>query len=779
VEGIVQGVGFRPFVHTLATALGLAGVVGNDSRGVFVEAEGEEAAVSRFVQALEHEAPPLAVVERISTQVLPPTGARGFVIAMSPAGGERTALVSPDVATCDACLAELADPGDRRYRYAFINCTNCGPRFSIVRDIPYDRAATTMSGFAMCPDCAAEYEDPTNRRFHAQPVCCPACGPTLALVDSGGRLLAGDPAGAGPGTATAPGAPGAGGDPVALAAQLLLDGQVVAVKGLGGYHLAALAADEAAVARLRARKHREDRPFALMAPDLDWARRLGQVSEEEERLLAGWRRPIVLLERRAGGDAGIAPSVAPHNRCLGVMLPYTPLHHLLADQVGQPFVLTSGNLSDEPIAYRDDDARQRLGSVADYFLVHNRPIHTRVDDSVARLWEGAELPLRRSRGYAPMPLHLVTEVPRPVLGCGAQLKATFCLASGHRAFMSHHIGDLENWETMRSYQEGISHLESLFQIEPAVLAHDLHPEYLSTKWAVDRAASDPGLALVAVQHHHAHLASCLADNGEEGPVIGVVFDGLGYGVDGTLWGGEVLVADLVGFDREAHLEPVPMPGGAAAIAEPWRMALSWLEATYGDDLPPGLGVRERWSGPWGAVLDMARRGVNSPLTSSVGRLFDAVSCLCGLRDVVTYEGQAAVELEQAADPTEEGSYPTGLRLGVPVRLVGTDLVRAVVSDLVHRVPVPTVAGRFHNGLADAVADLCAAIGARTGLSTVALSGGVFQNVLLLDRVVGRLRRRGLRVLTHSRVPPNDGGISLGQVAVAGARLASRPGPGPG
>ncbi|HZD66378.1 MAG TPA: carbamoyltransferase HypF [Acidimicrobiales bacterium] len=756
IEGIVQGVGFRPFVHTLATALGLAGTVGNDARGVTVEAEGDEEAVSRFLQVLEHEAPPLAVVEQISTEALPPTGEEGFVIVLSSGEGERHTLVSPDVATCDACLAEVFDPADRRYRYAFTNCTNCGPRFTIVADVPYDRANTTMARFPLCGACAAEYEDPANRRFHAQPVCCPGCGPQLEVLDARGRAIRADP--------------------VAEVVERLTDGQVVAIKGLGGYHLAALASEEAAVARLRSRKHREDKPFAVMAPDLAWAERLGHLDEVHRRLLGGWRRPIVLLARRDGESSEVARSVAPGNRELGVMLPYTPLHHLLAADLRAPFVLTSGNRSDEPIAYRDDEALERLAPIADAFLVHDRAIHTRVDDSVVAVRGGGEVPLRRSRGYAPMPLHLAADIPIPVLGVGAEAKATFCLAAGHRAFVSHHIGDLEGWETLRAYREGIEQFERLFDLHPAVLAHDLHPEYLSTKWAREQAVDDPRLRLMGVQHHHAHLASCLADNGEEGPAIGVVFDGLGYGADGTLWGGEFLVADLVGFDRDGHLETVPMPGGTAAITEPWRMAASWLAAAYGEALPSDLAVRQRHRERWEVVLAMARRGVNSPLTSSVGRLFDAVSAICSVRDQVTYEGQAAVCLEQAADPREPGAYPVGVRREAPVVVQGTDLVRAVVEDLAGGTPVSTVAARFHNGLADAVVAVCEVLRDRTALSTAALSGGVFQNSLLGGRVAGGLRRAGFRVLTHARVPPNDGGIALGQVAVAGGRLAGAQGP---
>jgi len=755
VEGIVQGVGFRPFVHALAGRLGLAGLVGNDAGGVFVEVEGSAETVERFLEALAAEAPPLAVIERVTATPLAPTGTAGFAIAPSRADGERQALVSPDTATCADCLAELDDPADRRHRYPFINCTNCGPRFTIVRDVPYDRPATTMASFAMCPDCAREYHDPADRRFHAQPVCCPACGPSLALVDREGRP--------------------AGGEPLAGGAARLLAGAVVAVKGLGGYHLAADAASEPAVAALRARKHREDKPFAVMVADLAGARALCAVDPAEEAMLASPRRPIVLLARRPSeGRAAVAASVAPQNRSLGVMLPYTPLHHLLLAAVGRPIVLTSGNVSDEPITYLDAEALERLGGIADWFLVHDRPIHVRADDSVVRRFRGRELPLRRSRGFAPQPLGLPWPFPRHVLACGAELKHTFCLAKDGRAFVSHHIGDLENYETFRSFTEGVEHFRRLFAVEPEVVAHDLHPEYLSTKYAVEL----DGVELEGVQHHHAHVAACLADNGEPGPVIGVAFDGLGFGADGTIWGGELLVADLEGFRRAGHLEVVPMPGGAAAIREPWRMAAAWLDAALGGQVPERLAVVGRNLDRWERVVALARSGTASPATSSAGRLFDAVAAILSVRDAVNYEGQAAVELEQLADPGEPGAYPARVAGaggdGAPLRLAGTDLVRSVVEELEAGVAAPLVAARFHNGLAGLTVAACRSLRDATGLETAALSGGVFQNLLLLERTVAGLERAGFRVLVHSRVPPNDGGISLGQAVVAGARGRASP-----
>ncbi len=748
VEGIVQGVGFRPFVYSLATGLGLGGLVGNDVDGVFAEVEGPPTAVREFLSLLERDAPPLARIERVTTTAMAPLGAASFRIVVSGPDGHRRTLVAADTATCADCLRELADPADRRFRYPFINCTNCGPRFTIVRDVPYDRPLTTMAGFTMCALCAAEYHDPADRRFHAQPACCPACGPRLALVDVAGCVLAGEP--------------------LDGAIRLLREGRILAVKGLGGYHLAADAFSEEAVAALRARKHREDKPFAVLAADLAAARRLCAVDDVAAGLLVGQRRPIVLVPRLP--EAGVAASTAPGNRHLGVMLPYTPLHHLLVARMGRPLVLTSGNVSDEPIAYRDDDAVSRLGAIADAFLTHDRAIHIRTDDSVVRAFAGKPMLLRRSRGYVPEPVLVRSGFPRPVLACGAELKNTFCLAKERHAFVSHHIGDLENAETLRSFSEGIEHFRRLFDITPEVVAHDLHPEYLSTKYALDL----PGVRLQGVQHHHAHIASCLADNGFDGPVIGVAFDGTGYGTDGTIWGGEFLIADCASFSRAGHLAPVPLPGGAAAIRQPWRMAAAYLSAPPASsaaalDGLEDLGVWQRNQARWAAIVSMAKHGVNSPLTSSAGRLFDAVAALLGVRDMVNYEGQAAIELEQLADPREQGAYRAGIETAAPFRVQGTDLVGAAVSDLAAGISRQVIAARFHNGVAAMIEAGCLLLRERHGLDTVALSGGVFQNMLLLGRVITRLEARGFRVLTHSRVPCNDGGISLGQAVVAAAR----------
>ncbi len=754
VEGIVQGVGFRPFVYALADRFGVSGHVGNDTDGVFLAAEGPREAVTGLLKALETDAPALAAVERVTVTEHPVRGGTGFRIVPSAGDGPRRTPVSADAATCAACLSELFDPADRRYRYPFLNCTDCGPRFSIVRDVPYDRPNTTMAGFALCAACAAEYHDPADRRFHAQPTCCPACGPRMRLTDAAGRSL--------------------GDDPVRHTAELLRAGAVVAVKGIGGYHLATDATDEAATAALRSRKHRADKPFAVMVPTLDTARALCHVDDLAERLLTGRQAPVVLLERGpdSRGDPttapAVAPSVAPGNRELGLMLPYTPLHHLLLDAVAAPLVLTSGNVSDEPLAYTDDDALARLSGIADAFLTHDRPIHVRTDDSVVRPWRDRALPVRRARGYAPEPIRCGPGFPRPVLACGAEQKNTVCLAHGRRAVCSPHLGDLENHETLRAFTAAIDHLGRLCDLTPAVVAHDLHPDYLSTKYARER----DDVELVGVQHHHAHLAACLADNGVDGPVLGVAFDGTGYGTDGTVWGGEFLLATLTGFERLAHLAPVPMPGGAAAIRHPWRMAAAHLRDA-GDDELRTLPLRRRHDRLWPRVRFLAGTpGPHTPETSSAGRLFDAVAAVLDVRDTVTYEGQAAIELEQRADPTHRGGYPVPTpdppTAGGARTLDGTALLRAVLDDRARGGDLAVVAARFHNTVAALIAATCGELAGAKGVSTVALSGGVFQNRLLLDRTVEALDRKGLTVLTHTRVPCNDGGISLGQAAVAGA-----------
>ena len=739
VEGTVQGVGFRPHVHRLARELALAGWVRNDRRGVVAEVEGEPHAITAFLRRVAADAPPLARVERVLAVDAVATGERGFAITGSAAGGAADALVAPDAASCEDCLRELSDPADRRFRYPFVNCTNCGPRYTIVCGVPYDRPQTTMAGFEMCTTCRAEYDDPADRRFHAQPNACPRCGPRARLLDGGGEEVL------------------HAGDVVAAAATALREGAIVAVKGLGGYHLACLAADAGAVRGLRARKHREDRPFALLAAGLAAARELVELSPEAEALLLSPERPIVLAPRRPG--AAVAEAVAPGHPDLGVMLPYTPLHHLMAGDAGAPLVLTSGNVSDEPIAYRDEDALGRLVGIADLFLVHDRPIHTRVDDSVVR----PGMVLRRSRGHVPRALPLPVAAERHVLACGAELKSTFCLAREERAWLSHHVGDLKNVDTLASYSEGVELLERLFAVVPEVVAHDLHPDYLSTQFALGR----DGVEMIAVQHHHAHLAACLAEHGETGLAVGAIFDGVGLGTDGTVWGGELLAGDLSGFERAGHLWPVRLPGGDRAARQPWRMACAWLTEALGEPPPlPALLAGRVEEDAWRAVSQLARTGLASPVTTSAGRLFDAVAALCGLRTDVTYEGQAAIELEAACDPAERGAYELPVDGGV---MDARALVLAVARDVESGVPAGVVAARFHHALADATAAACASAASERGIGTAVLSGGVFQNRRLLARAAARLRATGLRVLVPERVPANDGGIAYGQAAVAAAR----------
>jgi hydrogenase maturation protein HypF len=706
VTGVVQGVGFRPFVHGLAARHGLGGFVLNDGRGVTIEAEGDGDALDAFVAALREDAPPLARVDAIAATALEPRDERGFWIVASRRGASA-ALVPADAATCDACLRELFDPRDRRYRYPFVNCTECGPRFTIVRGVPYDRPNTTMAAFEMCEDCRREYEDPADRRFHAEPIACPACGPRLSVS-------------------------------LEEAVGLLRSGAVVAVKGLGGWHLACDARSEEAVARLRARKHREQKPFAVMTSD---SGSLVELDAEGERLLRAPERPIVLLRRRP--DAPVADSVAPGNPWLGVMLPYTPLHHLLLHDFGAALVMTSGNRSDEPIAVEDEDAARRLGDIADAFLGHDRPIHRRCEDSVVR----TGFPMRRSRGFAPSGLPLPVEARRPIVAVGAELKSTFCVARGSQAFLSPHLGDLDSEPAYRAFRTDLRLYLDMLGTEPAAVACDMHPDYLSTRWA-----SEQELPLVEVQHHHAHAAACLAEHGEPGPALALVFDGTGYGTDGSLWGGELLHCDLGSFERLAHLEPVPLPGGEAAIREPWRSAGAYLERA-GRPVP-----FEGWP------LVRQSLAVNAPLSSGMGRLFDAVSALLGLRERVTYEGQAAIELEWLADGSE--AEPYGCRVqGGGIR--GSDLVAAVYDDLAAGRPRPEIAAAFHEGVAAAAATACEQAG---GPATVALSGGSFQNLRLLRSVRRRLERLGFRVLSHRLVPPNDGGISYGQAAVAARRM---------
>jgi hydrogenase maturation protein HypF len=757
ITGVVQGVGFRPFVYNLATDLELTGWVLNSSAGVEIEVTGSDAALDEFVERLSSDAPPLARIDTVDVAAVPADTldlpAPGeFVIRHSEARAGDFQPISPDVSICDDCRRELFDPQDRRHRYPFINCTNCGPRFTIIQDIPYDRPQTTMAPFEMCPDCQAEYDDPRDRRFHAQPNACPVCGPRVWFERSGVDLPVDPP------TAEAA---------VQETREALRRGEILAIKGLGGFHLACDATDDRAVARLRERKGRVDKPFALMAFDLEAVERFCHVDQAERELLTSRERPILLLRERA--DSPISRHVAPGNRFLGVMLPYTPLHYLLLDP-GDDFpialVMTSGNYSEEPIATGNAEARQRLGHLADAFLFHDRDIHARCDDSVTRIFDGAELPVRRSRGYAPYPVHLPFSVPQ-LLAVGGELKNTFCLTRDRYAFLSQHIGDMENYETLRFFEQMVEQLERTFRVMPEIVAYDLHPGYLSTKYAL-RLEADDGV-LQPVQHHHAHIAAVMAENGLPGdrPVIGVAFDGTGYGTDGAIWGGEVLVADYTTARRAAHLKYVPLPGGDEAIRRPYRTALAHLWAA-GVDWEPGLPPVDAASDLERSVLrQQLEWEVNTVPTSSVGRLFDAVSALAGVRQRVNYEAQAAIELEMRVDPDIETAY--AFNLGDDGVIDPAPLIRAVVDDVRAGVSASTIAARFHNGLAEVVVDVCRWQREETGIDAVALSGGVFQNVTLLGLVVPRLRDAGFTVYTHRQVPPNDGGIALGQAVVAAAR----------
>ncbi|HYC55526.1 MAG TPA: carbamoyltransferase HypF [Candidatus Binatia bacterium] len=748
VRGIVQGVGFRPFVFALAGRLGVSGFVRNCIDGVLIEVEGEAAAVASFEDLVVSDCPSLARIERMETETLAARGSREFVIADSEGcdrSGERH--YSADVATCDACLEELSARGDRRYGYPFLNCAHCGPRFTILCRPPYDRPNTTMAGFPMCGDCRSEYDDPYARRFHAQAIACPACGPRLVAHDSEGRPLSSSP--------------------ISWCRQLLLSGSVVAVKGLGGFHLACDATSETATQRLRARKHRDDKAFAVMVADLEAARRSCHVSADEAELLSSPRRPIVLLRRRDG--SGIAAAVAPGNPLLGLMLPYTPLHTLLMQEAGRPLVLTSANLCDEPIAYQDLDARRRLRGIADGFLSHDRPIRVRCDDSVARIVRGRPSILRRSRGHAPEPVFLPMSCPRPILALGGHLKNTFAMARSRTVVLSHHLGDLGDWSAFRAFRESVAHYEALFDFEPQLLVRDLHPDYATTRYALERKSRSPDLHIVAVQHHHAHMASCMAENGLAGPVIAVAFDGTGYGSDGTLWGGEFLVGDYRGFRRAAHMRPVRLAGGDQAARQPWRVAVAHLmdcgqepERQFAD-LPGQL---------LGNVRTMIRTGMHSPVTSSVGRLFDAAAALLRVRREVTYEGQAAMELEWlAAAADDEAAFPFGISGDDGAIVVDTrPLFRAMMQGVSNDIPKAQLARRFHTTLADVIASVVARLRHQTGIEDVVLTGGVFQNVLLLEMAERRLEMTGVRVHTHRRVPANDGGLSLGQLAVAAAVL---------
>ena len=762
VEGVVQGVGFRPFVYRLALEAELVGLIGNNTEGVTIEVEGARERIDAFLIRLHAETPPLARIDAVAVRALPVTGESHFRIASSEVHGRVSTGIPADAATCADCLSELLDPTDRRYRYAFLNCTNCGPRFTITRRIPYDRPQTSMAEFPMCAECRSEYDDPMNRRFHAQPNACPVCGPRLWLADARGAEIA-------------------SADPVAECIRRLLTGEIVAMKGIGGFHLSVDATNEAAVERLRQRKHRYGKPLAVMVRDLAAARELCCLSEAEEKLLTTPARPIVLARMRT--QTPIAPSVAPGLPWLGVFLPYAPLQHLLfADARVRALVMTSANLSEEPIAIANDEALQRLGAIADIFLLHNREILQRCDDSVAALVDGAPQLVRRARGYVPLAIDLPLDA-LSLLAVGGHLKSVFALARGRFAYQSQHLGDLENLTGLNFFEESLAHLMRTFEIEPTAVVHDLHPGYISTDWA-KRWAAERNLPLIAVQHHHAHIAACMAEHGMTEPVIGLALDGTGYGTDGKIWGGEVLIAGLTGtspagFERFAHLAYVPLPGGDAAIREPWRMALGSLAAAGFDIQSPEIAVLAGATAQEARIVArMIERGINAPLTSSCGRLFDAVAAVVLGRRVVDYEAQAAIELEGiAVDEPLDPDTPYALDITpgdwssrTPATLSAGSLWRAIVDDLRSGLEKPRIGARFHSAVAAAFVRTAVLARDTTGIETVALSGGCLHNRRLAALLRRGLEVEGFRVLTHKRVSPGDGGLSYGQAAVGAARL---------
>lgn len=745
IAGVVQGVGFRPFVWRRATRLGLAGWVENDSAGVTAEVQGPADLVQAFLEGLAEAAPPLAVVERVEVEDAAVAGSAAFVILASERGARPNVPVPPDIATCDACLAECEDPSNRRHLYPFINCTDCGPRFTIITGLPYDRPQTTMREFAMCESCAAEYADPADRRFHAQPNACPRCGPTVwftpAQHESSGAIEA--------------------------ARRAVRAGDVLAVKGLGGFHLVCDATNDAAVNRLRERKHRVRKPLAVMVATVEQAFRCAAIDEQERRLLASRERPVVLLRKRADGG-GLAAAVAPGNDFLGLMLPYSPLHHLLCAGM-PPLVMTSGNLSEEPIVHENRDAAIRLGPLVDGFLMHDRPIEVPCDDSVVRCVAGMTLPIRRSRGYAPLPVRLA-HAGRSVLAVGGELKAALCLAHGDQAIMSQHIGDMGNLETLDALARTAEHLMRLYRTAPEVVAADMHPGYLSSQWAA-RFAAERRIPLVRVQHHEAHVASLMAEHGRmDEPLIGVCFDGTGFGHDGTIWGGEIFAVREFVFRRAAHLEPFPLPGGDASIRHPWRTALAMLHAAGCDWNDRLASARAAGEAELRLLRQQFERNLNCVATSSMGRLFDAVAALAGVKQSITYEAEAAMNLEALAGEAagDSGAYRFTMRDSAPARIGWQGVVREIAADALAGVSAAAIAARFHRGVAEMIAEACARLRAEGAGNTVGLTGGVFQNAVLLRQTIDELHRAGFEVLCHERVPPNDGGLALGQAVLGRA-----------
>ena len=748
VYGVVQGVGFRPFVDRFAQENHLYGWVLNASSGVEIEAEGKRKDVKKFVEGFSENAPPISLITHIDVSYLPPAGYKSFVIKKSIVQPQEFTLISPDMATCGDCLKELQDPKDRRFGYPFINCTNCGPRYTITKDIPYDRPKTTMKKFVMCPLCKNEYRDITDRRYHAQPNACPDCGPEIRLLDSQGNKVEGDGI-------------------ISKAKNLLLEGNILAVKGLGGFHLVCDAQNEDAVKTLRQRKRREEKPFALMVYSIEKSKSLCFISKEEEKSLLSMKRPIVLLKKKKASL--LAPSVAPKSKDLGVMLPYTPLHYLLMDGPYLALVMTSGNISQEPIVISNEEALERLKGIADYYLLHNRDIYTRSDDSVVYIANKSETMLRRSRGYCPLPIHLGCQVER-ILACGGELKNTVCLTRDKDAFVSQYIGDLENLEAFTFFEHTINKMKRILKVNPRIIAYDMHPDYLSTKYAQEISGYD---RKIPVQHHHAHVASCMAENGIKKKVIGIAWDGTGYGEDECVWGGEFLVADFCFFERKAFFSYLPMPGGDKAIKEPYRMAISYLYQTFGDNLMdlalPFLYQMD--SKKLSAILETLKKRINSPLTSSAGRLFESIAAMVGVRNKNTFEGQAAIELEYLASTIFQKKnskvYPYVINnIASHYQIDVTPMIKQIVQEIINQKSSAEIAFAFHITMTRIAVDVCRKIREKCGINSVVLSGGVFQNRLLLSLLMEKLGEQGFDYYIQKKVPANDGGISLGQAAVA-------------
>lgn len=737
IQGIVQGVGFRPFIFNLADSHQLSGFVSNNPQGVIIEIEGNSYKINQFVNDIKLKAPPIAVITDINSQQIAPTGVTGFSITKSTHNEKISTLISPDVAVCDDCLHELFDPNDRRYHYPFINCTNCGPRYTIINNIPYDRPYTSMKNFKMCADCQAEYDDPTNRRFHAQPNACPKCGPQVKLFDSKQKLQNVD-------------------NVITTTREKLKDGKITAIKGLGGFHLAVDATNNDMVQRLRKLKGRDEKPFAIMVRNLAIARQLCQISKDEEKSLKSIVAPILLLKKMP--DCQIAESVAPGNEYLGMMLPYTPLHHVLFEKLDIPLVMTSANYSEEPICIDNDEAFERLKSIVDYFLIHNRDIYLRSDDSVAIHLANKLRYLRRSRGIVPQPI-FVKSAGSPVLAVGGELKNTVCLLKDDKAIVSQHIGDLENIEAYNFFKMTIEHLQRIFDVKPELIIHDMHPQYFSTQWAKER----PDIQTIAVQHHHVHLAACMAENQLTEPVIGIIMDGTGYGTDGTIWGGEILIGDYTNFDRFAHFEPMPLPGGDTAIKSPWRTAVSYLHKTFDSSMPNLPFIGNHNIEP---IIEMVDKNINSPLTSSCGRLFDAVAAMSGGRQTIRYEAQAAIELMQAFETTNVRPFSFEIEQKENHReILLQPIVRSLVRSIQNNESFSKISSRFHTTLIQIYLEVAKDARAETGIDQIVLSGGVFQNMILFEHTILALKKENFKVYTHSQVPTNDGGISLGQAMI--------------